>query len=97
MTTRSYTPSHTHTFIHTHVHTELGHNKGIYSFDYSKVYKFMASCGLERKILLWDPFTCKSINALVGHSSSVKEVIMDDEKKVLMSLSVVRIECVLRL
>ncbi len=66
--------------------TFSGHKKGIYSFDYSKKYKFMASCGLERKILLWDPFTCKLISSLSGHQSSVQQVIVSDEKSLLISL-----------
>ncbi len=52
--------------------TFKGHKKGVYSFDYSKKFKFMVSCGLERKLMLWDPFTCKVVNSLVGHSSSVQ-------------------------
>jgi len=63
-----------------------GHSNGVYSFDYSKRYKFMASAGLERAILLWDPFTCKVLTRLVGHHASVTHLTINDERSLLMSL-----------
>lgn len=66
--------------------TFTGHSKGVYSFDYSKKYKFMASAGLEREILLWDPFTLQHISSLSGHAASVAQVLVCDEQSLLLSL-----------
>ena len=61
---------------------------GVHSFGYSQRSKFMVSCGLERKIYLWDPFTCKVVHTLMGHNSSVKEVLVNDARNIMISLSV---------
>ena len=36
------------------------HRKGVQSFDYSKKHKMIGSSGLEREVLLWDPYICLS-------------------------------------
>jgi WD40 repeat protein len=66
--------------------TFIGDKKGVYSFDYSKKYKFMASCGLERKVLLWDPFTIKIVAALSGHQADVQQVLIAVEQSLLLLL-----------
>ena len=42
------------------------------SFCWCKTFKYIASCGLERHLLLWDPYTCKVIATLQGHTASVQ-------------------------
>eukprot|EP00741_Cyanophora_paradoxa_P015875 tig00020909_g15326.t1 len=65
-----------------------GHSKGVYSFDWCRTYKFFASCGLERHIVLWNPYTSKAVATLHGHNASVQEVIVNDWHNQLISLSV---------
>eukprot|EP00967_Tisochrysis_lutea_P083055 scaffold115227_cov34-Tisochrysis_lutea.AAC.2 len=53
-----------------------GHRKGLYSFDWSPSFKVLASCGLERSIPLWNPYTRtgKPFAQLTGHNASVCHV-----------------------
>eukprot|EP00854_Cymbomonas_tetramitiformis_P011779 gene11779-13904_t len=63
------------------------HLRGVYSFDFCRSYNFVASCGVERHILMWNPFTGRSVGALHGHSASVQEVMLNEEENQLISLS----------
>ena len=47
------------------------HQKGVNSFIYSPMHRFIASCGEERHILMWDPFTLGVLAYLYGHNTSV--------------------------
>ena len=47
------------------------HQKGVNSFIYSSKHRFVASCGEERHILMWDPFTLGVLSYLYGHNTSV--------------------------
>jgi WD40 repeat protein len=47
------------------------HQKGINSFVYSTTHRFIASCGEERYIIMWDPFTRGALAYLYGHNTSV--------------------------
>ena len=47
------------------------HQKGVNSFIYSSNHRFVASCGEERHILMWDPFTIGVLSYLYGHNTSV--------------------------
>jgi WD40 repeat protein len=58
------------------------------SFDFSPGYKFIASCGMDRHIMLWNPFSAKSIGSLSGHSASIKEVLMVEQEHQLVSVGV---------
>lgn len=64
-----------------------GHNRGVYGFDVCKAYDFIASCGVERDIMLWNPYTGTSIGVLTGHTASVQKVIVNDDDNQLISLS----------
>ena len=64
------------------------HARGVYSFDYSRSYNFIVSCGLERSILLWNPFTGRSIGTLQGHTASVQDVIVNEQDSQLVSVSI---------
>lgn len=63
------------------------HLRGVYSFDFCRSYNFVASCGVERHILMWNPFTGRSVGALHGHSASVQDVMLNEEENQLISLS----------
>ena len=67
-------------FIHIHDIEDLGykdnktfnlHQKGVNSFVYSSKHRFIASCGEERHIIMWDPFTLGALSHLYGHNTSV--------------------------
>jgi WD40 repeat protein len=68
--------------------TFRGHTRGVNAFAYSPQFKFMASCGLERKVLLWDPFTRRAITSLDEHMASMKDVIINDNLNLIISQSV---------
>lgn len=59
-------------FIHFIVSHHL--SAGIYSFDYCKGYKFVVSCGLSRRVVVWDPYRCREINTLSGHNASGPDI-----------------------
>ena len=63
-----------------------GHRSGVYSFSYSKKFKLMASGGLQRDVLLWDPFTTKLVSTLSGHQASIAQVVFIDEYSLLLSM-----------
>ena len=67
-------------FIHIHKIDDLRympgktfnlHQKGVNSFIYSSKHRIVASCGEERHILMWDPFTLNILSYLYGHNTSV--------------------------
>ena len=61
--------------------------RGVYSFDCSRMYNFIASCGVERHIMLWNPFTGRSVGALYGHTASVQEILVNESENQLISLA----------
>lgn len=62
------------------------HQKGINSFVYSTTHRFIASCGEERYIIMWDPFTRGALAYLYGHNTSVQDLAINEEKNHLISL-----------
>ena len=64
------------------------HNKCVYSFDWSPSYKFLASCGMDRLVILWNPITRRPLHTLAGHTSAVQDVLILEEKHQILSLSV---------
>ena len=64
-----------------------GHIKGVYSFAFSAANKFMVSCGAEREVMLWDPYTCKTVSMLYGHTTAVQRVLIDDDRNIMVTLS----------
>jgi len=67
--------------------TMKGHEKGVYTFDYCPSYRFIASGGLDRNIVLWDSYTFKRTSTLYGHTASIQSVIVNEECNQLISLS----------
>ena len=64
------------------------HTKCVYSFDWSPSYKFLASCGMDRLVILWNPITRRPLHTLTGHTSAVQDVLILEEKHQILSLSV---------
>lgn len=62
------------------------HQKGVNSFIYSSKHRFVASCGEERHILMWDPFTLGVLSYLYGHNTSVQELSLNEDRYHLISL-----------
>ena len=62
------------------------HQKGVNSFIYSPMHRFIASCGEERHILMWDPFTLGVLAYLYGHNTSVQDLALNEERFHLISL-----------
>lgn len=62
------------------------HQKGINSFVYSKKNKLIASCGEERYIIMWDPFTLGILTHLNGHNTSVTDLAINEDRNHLISL-----------
>ncbi|CAK9112051.1 WD repeat-containing protein 64, partial [Durusdinium trenchii] len=63
------------------------HEKAVYSFAWCPSAKVIASCGLERHIVLWSPYSRRSLASLHGHTSSVIKVVLNDDNNQLLSLS----------
>jgi WD40 repeat protein len=62
------------------------HQKGINSFVYSQKWKIIASCGEERFICAWCPITLSCLAYLRGHTTSVQDVAMNEDRNHLISL-----------
>eukprot|EP00899_Mesostigma_viride_P003218 jgi/Mesvir1/12898/Mv05924-RA.1 len=62
--------------------TATGHARGVHNFHMSRSYNVVASCGVERNVLLWNPFTGRSMGMLQGHTASVLDVVMNDDYEV---------------
>ena len=63
-----------------------GHAKGVYSFAWSPEHKFIASCGMDRSVLVWNPFSTKLLSTLRGHVSSVAEVLVNERHLQLLTI-----------
>ena len=82
-------------FIHIHKIDDLQyipgktfplHQKGVNSFIYSSKHRVVASCGEERHILMWDPFTLGVLSYLYGHNTSVQDLAFNEDRYHLISL-----------
>jgi len=62
------------------------HKKPVYSFAWCGHNKVLASCGLERDIILWSPYSERAVATLTGHLSAVRKVIVNDKNNQLISL-----------
>ena len=59
------------------LHTVTAHHRGVHSFAYSRAFSLGASGGLERDIMLWQPNTNRQVGELVGHGSSISNIVID--------------------
>lgn len=63
------------------------HKKGVLSFVYCPELKLVASCGEERYISLWDPYSkTVAMTFLNGHNSAVIDLALNQDKNQLISL-----------
>lgn len=62
------------------------HQKGINCFVYSTKHRFVASCGEERHIILWEPYTQCYLTYLNGHNTSVSHLDVNEDRNHLISL-----------
>eukprot|EP00400_MALV-I_sp_L67-5_P000199 gene199-426_t len=63
------------------------HTRGVLSFCWCNAFKFMASCGLDRTVNIFNPYTGRAINYLQGHSSAVNDVCVNEQQSQLISIS----------
>ena len=63
-----------------------GHSKGVYAIDWSPRYKFIVSCGMDRNVLLWNPFSVKSVGQLQGHTTSVVDLLVNEPDNQIITL-----------
>jgi WD40 repeat protein len=64
----------------------IAHSKAIHAIVYSSQDAVVASCGLERDILVWSPFTTQLLARLTGHLSSVFSLAVELQSSHLISL-----------
>lgn len=63
------------------------HTKGVLSFVWCPEFKFIASCGEERHITLWNPYSRKAtVNYLAGHNSAITDLALNNNRFQLISL-----------
>ena len=66
-----------------------GHGtSGVQALVYLGSTKCMASCGVGRSILAWNPHTCSLMQTLHGHLAPVTHLVDDDANSRLISLSI---------
>jgi len=62
------------------------HTKGIRTWDWSRQYNIFCSGGVERVISLWSPFVSKPVGSLIGHASSIQQVLTNERQNQIVSL-----------
>ncbi|KAH9196819.1 hypothetical protein AeNC1_001200 [Aphanomyces euteiches] len=65
------------------------HRGAVYDVAWCREPKFFASCGVERDVLLWNPFSETLLGRLQGHTCSIRSVIWNSEGLNLISLGLV--------
>ena len=69
-------------FVHKAVRHEFdNHKSGVYSFDWSSEHRVIASCGVERDVLLWNPYSKRTIGVLPCGLGSVTDIVIDDRRQ----------------
>ncbi|CEG42607.1 WD40 repeat-containing protein [Plasmopara halstedii] len=57
------------------------HRKGVFDLTWCASTRLIASCGMERDIHVWNPYSSqRAVATLKGHTSSVLHLVSDDEK-----------------
>ncbi|CAE8693043.1 unnamed protein product [Polarella glacialis] len=64
------------------------HKKGVHTWCWCRSYKFFASGGSDRQIIIWNPYTQKAMNSLQGHNAPVMDVLVNEAQHQLISMSV---------
>eukprot|EP01065_Artemidia_motanka_P006426 TRINITY_DN13161_c1_g1_i1.p1 TRINITY_DN13161_c1_g1~~TRINITY_DN13161_c1_g1_i1.p1 ORF type:complete len:2803 (+),score=720.64 TRINITY_DN13161_c1_g1_i1:59-8467(+) len=63
------------------------HQKGVITLDYSPDLKMLVSVGMERHVLVWNPFVLKPLAALHGHTGRVLSAIFNTADNQILTLS----------
>ncbi|OQR98474.1 hypothetical protein ACHHYP_08582 [Achlya hypogyna] len=64
------------------------HKKGVFDLVWSSSSRFIASCGMERDISIWNPYSSQRASAtLKGHLASVLHLACDDDNFQIISVS----------
>jgi len=63
------------------------HQKGINAMVWSRSNRFLASCGEEREILVWNAFTMNKLSTLTGHAEPVQELAVNEDQQHLISIA----------
>ncbi|EQC31722.1 hypothetical protein SDRG_10514 [Saprolegnia diclina VS20] len=64
------------------------HKKGVFDLVWSSSSRFIASCGMERDISIWNPYSSQRASAtLKGHMASVLHLAVDDDNFQIISVS----------
>lgn len=64
-----------------------GHNQDVLHLEWSPDNKYLASCGLDAAIIIWDALTFKVVKKITQHSDFVKGIAWDPVGKFLCSQS----------
>eukprot|EP01062_Namystynia_karyoxenos_P078691 TRINITY_DN8152_c0_g1_i1.p1 TRINITY_DN8152_c0_g1~~TRINITY_DN8152_c0_g1_i1.p1 ORF type:complete len:1682 (+),score=269.38 TRINITY_DN8152_c0_g1_i1:85-5046(+) len=63
-----------------------GHQKSVFSLDWSESLKIVATCGTERHVHIWNPFIKKPVFRLQGFSSPLINVTINDPDSQIITL-----------
>ena len=55
--------------------------------DWSSLYKFVVTGSLDRRVIMWNPFSQKPLAVLSGHNAAVTGVVVNDRDNQIISLS----------
>ncbi len=61
--------------------------QGVNSVDWSPLYKFVLTGSLDRRVIMWNPFSQKPLAVLHGHNAAVSSVVVNDRDNQIISLS----------
>jgi WD40 repeat protein len=64
-----------------------GHQKGVKCFKWVKSHKLVVSGGLEREVIVWNPYTCKPVVNLEGHQAGISRIVVNAEFEQFITLS----------
>ena len=64
-----------------------GHVKGVKCFEWVQSFKLIVSGGLERELIVWNPYTGKPVLTLSGHTAGIEMLQLHEEHEQLISLS----------
>eukprot|EP00756_Hemistasia_phaeocysticola_P013531 Hpha_TRINITY_DN15284_c7_g7::TRINITY_DN15284_c7_g7_i1::g.67107::m.67107 len=67
------------------------HQKGVVSVDYSAELKMLVSVGMERHVLVWNPFVQQPLASLHGHTGRVLSAIFNTADNQILTLSLDRV------
>ncbi|CAG2181611.1 unnamed protein product, partial [Oppiella nova] len=67
------------------VRTFVGHEAPVHSLSFSLCGQYLASGGMDRKVIVWDIGSGKSLKVFTGHSNAVYSVCFDHNNTLLSS------------